>query len=167
MGSVAGGLTVQMIDPHQLKRFIPAALVAVALYVLFKPRFGEHDHPPRMSPERFDWIFGMGIGFYDGFLGPGTGTFFAMAFSLCLGFNLVKATVRTKVMNFASNIGSLILFICLGRVLFLPGVVMGVGQWLGARLGSGLVLTRGAKFVRPVFITAVVALCARLLYDVW
>jgi hypothetical protein len=165
IGALLGALAVQLIHPELLKRFIPILLLAVAGYVLFKPQFGERDIHPRITPVKFDWVFGLGIGFYDGFFGPGTGTFFAMAFALGLGFNLIKATAHTKVMNFASNIASLILFMSLGQVLFAAGLTMGVGQWLGARLGSRMVLARGAKFIRPVFVTMVVAITLKLLRD--
>lgn len=162
-GALLGSLTVQAFDPELLKRFIPVVLIGVAAYVFFKPQFGERDLPPRMSRQRFEWIFCVGIGFYDGLLGPGTGTFFAMAFALGLGFNLVKATAHSKVMNFASNLASLLIFVSLGQVLFVTGIVMGIGQWLGARLGSDLVLRGGAKFIRPIFLIVVLAICVKLL----
>jgi uncharacterized membrane protein YfcA len=132
---------------------------------LLKPQLGEHDLHPRMRRGVFDATFGLGIGFYDGFFGPGTGMFWAMAFVLGLGFNLTRATGATKVMNFASNIASLIMFILGGHVLYVAGLVMGVGQLLGARLGSRMVVKRGAKFIRPVFITVSLAITAKLLYD--
>ena len=112
-------------------------------------------------------LFGLGIGFYDGFFGPGTGTFWAMAFVVGLGFNLTSATGYTKVMNFASNLGSLVFFLIGGKVLFVAGLTMGAGQWLGARIGSRLVVKRGTNFIRPVFLTVVLALTLKLLYDAY
>ena len=94
-------------NPSALKRVIPILLLAVALCVLFKPELGAEDRRPRMPRVWFDLLFGLGIGFYDGFFGPGTGTFWTMAFVLGLGFNLTRATGYTKVMNFASNLSSL------------------------------------------------------------
>jgi uncharacterized protein len=167
LGALLGSSAVQLFDPELLKRFIPIILLAVAGYVLFRPKFGELDIHPRMTPIRFDLMFGLGIGFYDGFLGPGTGTFFTMAFALGLGFNLIRATAHTKVMNFASNLASLILFLSFGQVWFAAGLTMGVGQWLGARLGSRMVLARGAKFIRPVFVMMVVAITLKLLRDAY
>lgn len=167
VGALLGAVAVQYLDPNLLKRFIPVMLLAVALYVFFKPKFGEQDIHPRMTPGRFNLVFCLGIGFYDGFFGPGTGTFFAMAFALGLGFNLIKATAHTKVMNFASNLASLILFLCLKQVWFVAGLTMGVGQWLGAWLGSRMVLRGGARFIRPVLILVVVAITAKLLRDAY
>jgi uncharacterized membrane protein YfcA len=104
------------------------------------------------------------IGFYDGFFGPGTGTFWAMAYITIMGFNLTKATAHTKVMNFASNVASLGVFLWGGHVHAPAGVCMGLGQLVGARLGARTVIRRGTKFIRPVFITVVLAVTARLLY---
>ncbi len=167
VGALLGSIAVQLIDPSLLKRFIPVMLLAVAGYVFFKPKFGEQDIHPRMSTIKFDWIFCLGIGFYDGFFGPGTGTFFTMAFALGPGFNLIKATAHTKVMNFASNIASLVFFLAMKQVWFVAGLTMGSGQWLGARIGSRMVLRGGAKLIRPIFITMVLAITAKLLWDVY
>lgn len=166
-GAILGALAVQQLDPAFLKRFIPALLLAVAVYLFFKPALGEMESRPRLPRGAFDALFGLGLGFYDGFFGPGTGTFWAMAFVLGLGFHLTKATAQTKAMNFASNIASLALFLAAGQVLFVAGLVMGAGQWLGARLGARLVVKRGTRFIRPVFLTVVVALTLKLLYDAY
>jgi uncharacterized protein len=166
-GAIFGSLTVQQLDPAFLKRFIPALLLGLAVYFFFKPALGERDVPARLPRGTFDALFGLGLGFYDGFFGPGTGTFWAMAFVLGLGFHLTKATAQTKAMNFASNVASLALFLAAGQVLFAAGLVMGAGQWLGARLGARLVVRRGARFIRPVFLAVVVTLTVKLIYDAY
>jgi uncharacterized membrane protein YfcA len=167
IGAALGAIVVQRVDPSFLRRVLPLLLIAVALYTLFKPQLGARDLQPRMKRGWFDLIFGLGIGFYDGFFGPGTGTFWAMAFVLCLGFNLTRATGYTKVMNFASNLSSLGFFLLGGNVHFIPGLVMGMGQLLGARLGAGMVIRKGTKFIRPVFLSVVFALTLKLLYDAY
>jgi uncharacterized membrane protein YfcA len=156
---------VQRLDPATLKQIIPVALIAIALYVFFKPQLGAADIRPRMAPRGFYAMAGLGLGFYDGFIGPGTGTFWTMAFMLGLGFNLTKATGYTKVMNLASNVTSLVFFALAGQVYLAAGIVMGVGQLLGARLGARMVVTRGTRFIRPVFLMAVLAVTLKLLYD--
>src|SRR6266850_6234124 len=158
MGAAAGTLVVQRLDPIFLKRAIPVFLVLVAMYALLKPSLGAEDLHPRMRRSWFDVVFGLALGFYDGFLGPGTGTFWTMAFMVGLGFNMTKATGYTKVMNLASNLSSLFFFLQAGRVNFVPGLAMGVGQLVGARIGSGMVITRGTRFIRPVFLSMVLAL---------
>ncbi len=132
---------------------------------LVRPQLGEKDIHPRISRTKFDFIFAFGIGVYDGFLGPGTGTFLALAFMLGLGFNLSKATANTKALNWASNLASLILFLLARKVWFVAGLVMGAGQWLGARAGSRMVITRGTKFIRPVFLTMVILITLKMIYD--
>jgi len=166
-GAALGSLVVEQMARWLLERFIPILLVAVAIYILVKPQLGAQERRPRMNRVVFDVLFGLGIGFYDGFLGPGTGTFWTMAFMLALGFNMLRATAYAKVMNFGSNLSSLGVFLLAGRVYCLEGLVMGVGQLLGARLGARMVITRGTKFIRPIFIAVVLALSVKLLYDAY
>lgn len=163
-GAAVGTLVVQRLDPAFLRRIIPILLLAVAGFVLLKPRLGETDVHPRLGRAGFDLASGLLLGFYDGFFGPGTGTFWALACLLGLGFNLTKATGYTKVMNFASNLGSLLLFLLGGQVYFGAGLVMGAGQLLGAQWGAAMVVRRGARFIRPVFLVVVLALTLKLLY---
>jgi uncharacterized membrane protein YfcA len=167
VGAALGALAVQQLDPSFLKRAIPVLLIGVAIYILLKPRLGAEDLHPRMARRVFDLTFGLLLGFYDGFFGPGVGTFWMMAFMLGLGFNMTRATGYAKVMNFASNVSSLAFFLLGGNVWFTAGLVMGVGQVIGAKIGAGMVIARGTKFIRPVFISVVLALTLKLLYDAY
>src|SRR5258706_2970921 len=164
-GAALGTVSVQHVNRELLQRGIPLVLLAVAIYTLLRPRLGEKDLHPRMSRRGFDVLFGLGLGFYDGFLGPGTGPFWTVAFMLSLGFNMTRATAYTKVMNFASNVGSLALFAIAGTIYYIPGLAMGAGQLIGAQLGAGIVMKRGTRFIRPVFIAVVLALICKLIYD--
>ena len=165
VGAALGAVVVQKIDPSFLRRAIPVLLILVAAYVLWKPKLGTEDLHPRMDRAAFDMLFGLALGFYDGFFGPGTGTFWAMAYMLGLGFNMTRATGYTKVMNFASNLSSLALFLLGRKVVFVMGLTMGIGQLLGARIGSRMVISRGTRFIRPIFLAVVLALTLKLLYD--
>jgi hypothetical protein len=167
LGAALGALAVQRVDPSFLRRAIPILLIGVAIYTMVKPRLGAEDLHPRMGRRAFDLTFGLLLGFYDGFFGPGTGTFWTMAFMLGLGFNMTRATGYSKVMNFASNVSSLALFLLGRNVWFAAGLTMGVGQLLGAKIGSQMVIARGTKFIRPVFISVVLALTLKLLYDAY
>ncbi len=164
-GAALGSLAVQTLDPAFLRRVIPVLLFIIALSMLVSPKLGQADVRERMGKTPFYFLFGLGIGFYDGFFGPGTGTFWAMAFVLGLGFNLARATAYTKVMNFTSNLVALVFFLSNGLVSFPEGIVMGIGQFAGARIGSRLVITRGSRFIRPVFIAVVLAITAKLLWQ--
>lgn len=164
IGAFAGTMTVQVISADTLKHVIPVLLIIIFLYVLCTPKLGETHRAHRMVPWLFYLIFGCGIGFYDGFFGPGTGSFWTIALVLLLGFNLKKATAQTKALNFTSNIVSLATFIVGGHVAVLAGVTMGVGQIIGAYAGSHLVLKRGTGFIRVFFLCVVAITIAKLLW---
>jgi len=167
LAAVGGAYAVQFLDRAFLQKAIPVLLAGVAVVLFLRPKLGAQDHPPRLPRPAFDWVAGLLLGFYDGVFGPGAGTFWALAVVFGLGFNLTRATGHTKAMNCASNLGALLLFALAGQVLWLAGAVMGVGQVLGARLGARLVVARGTRFIRPVFIAVVLALTAKLIYETW
>jgi uncharacterized protein len=163
IGAVLGALAVQRIQPDFLRTIIPFLLIAIAVYFLVRPQLGDIDAHPRWRAGAFHFTFGLALGFYDGFFGPGTGSFWAMAYVLLLGFNLTKATAHTKLMNFTSNAASLVMFLLAGKAHMVAGLVMGAGQLLGAWLGARMVIARGARFIRPIFIAVVLAISVRLL----
>lgn len=163
-GALVGAWTVQRIDTSQLALVIPWLLVVILVYTIFRPEIGRETRAPVMSERAFWLLAGLGLGFYDGFFGPGTGSFWTIALVLLLGQNFMAATGHTKVMNAASNLAALALFIAAGRVHWAAGGVMAVGQIAGARMGAGLVVKKGARFVRPVFLTIVTLTIARLAY---
>ena len=167
LAAAGGALAVTHLDRDFLRWAIPFLLLAIALYTGFRPRLGEASRQPRLPAAVFAIGFGVLLGFYDGFFGPGTGSFWTIAYVLVQGLDLRRATAHTKSMNFASNIFSLACFLTVGRghLHWSAGLVMGVGQWLGARLGARLVITRGTRFIRPVFLSVVIALTLKLLWD--
>lgn len=166
-GALSGAIVVGIVPSLWLKKLIPFLLFAIAILLYFAKNFGMKPGRPRMAVPLFMAVFGLGIGFYDGFFGPGTGTFWAMAFVWLLGKDLREATASTKLMNFTSNIVSLAFFLWRGAVHFLPGIAMAAGQFIGGWLGTRLVLTRGSKFIRPVMILAAIVLAAKLFLDNW
>ena len=165
IGSALGTLRVQQIGPSALKQAIPFMLIGFALYFIFSPRIGEEDRQQRINFSLFSLLVGLGVGFYDGFFGPGTGSFFAIAFVALAGFNLSKATAYSKLLNFTSNIASLIFFMLGGKILWQVGIIMGVGQFIGARLGSKMVVSKGSKIIRPLLVAMSLIMSARLLWQ--
>jgi uncharacterized protein len=165
IGAALGASAVQRLDPGFLRAVIPYLLLTIAIYTILTPRLGRSDIHPRLPVRLFYPLFGIVLGFYDGFFGPGTGSFWVVALMLGLGYNMTKATGYTKVMNFSSNIVSLLVFIIGGHVSYAAGFTMGAGQALGARIGSRLVIKRGTSVVRPIFIIMVLAVTAKLFYD--
>lgn len=165
IGAVAGSWAVQTMAPGFIKHVIPFLLVLVLLYTIFSPNLGDEDFDPKMSHNVFFLLFGVGLGFYDGFFGPGTGSFWTAALCIFLGFNMAKAAGFTRIMNFTSNIVALSMFVIGGNVHYKVGVIMALGQIIGARMGSSLAIKRGAGFIRPVFFTVVLMTIIRLAYQ--
>jgi len=165
IGACLGTWAVQQIDPGFLNVLIPVLLLAIALYMLLARPAGDGERHPRIGRFWFYGVFGLLLGFYDGFFGPGVGSFWAVAFIAGLGFSLTKATGYTKVMNFTSNIVSCVLFLAGGFVLVVPALVMAAGQIIGARIGSGLVVRKGTTLIRPIFIAVVILTTLKLLYN--
>lgn len=165
LAAIAGSRVVTVVDPSQLRRLIPIALGVIVVYMAVKPDLGARQRPARMALVPFGLLFGMILGFYDGFLGPGTGSFWMMACVLVLGLDLRGATGVTKAMNLTSNVAALGFFLIAGKVDFLVGALMAAGQLLGAHLGSRVAIRGGARVIRPVFFTVVLAMAAKLTWD--
>jgi uncharacterized membrane protein YfcA len=165
IGAAIGTWAVQQVSSDILKYIIPFLLVGIIIYSFVKTNLGEIDNRARMNENIFYLIAGLTFGFYDGFFGPGVGSFWAIAFVVGLGYNLKKATGYTKVMNFTSNVVSLVIFIIGGYVIFTAGIVMAVGQIAGSKIGAELVIKRGAKFIRPIFITIVILTTMKIIYS--
>ncbi len=167
IGAAAGAWTVQMLDSDVLSDVVPFLLLVIALYAFFTPRLGEVSSVPKISERAFYILAGVGLGFYDGFFGPGAGSFWTILLVFGLGFDLMKATGYTKVMNFTSNIVSFVVFFIGGYIWFAGGACMAVGQIIGARIGSSLAMKRGVQFIRPLYITVVLATIVKLMWGRW
>ncbi len=165
VGAVLGASSVQLIDQSFLKAVIPWLLAAIAVYVLASPKLGDQDAKARLAPRTFAALAGLSLGFYDGFFGPGVGSFLVFAHVLLLGYNLLRASAHSKVMNFTSNFVSLLVFIIGGQVLWLIGLTMAAGQFIGAWCGTHLVIRQGARIVRPLLVLTSLAMTVRLVYQ--
>jgi uncharacterized protein len=163
VGSVAAGLLPQDV----FRDVLPVVLVAIAVYFLLKPNLSDADSIERLKPAVFSATLVPLIGFYDGIFGPGTGSFFMLAFVALAGFGLLKATAHTKLLNFSSNLGSLIVFAAMGVVLWKTALVMGAGQFAGARLGARFAMKNGARIIKPLLVTVCLGLAARLAWQAW
>lgn len=152
IGSALGTLLVLYIKADFLRLLLPVLTIGVGLYFLLCPKIGEDDRKRQLTENQFAIIVVMAIGFYDGFFGPGAGSFYALAYVTLAGFNLTKATAHTKVLNFTSNIAGLLFFIFSGKVIWMVGLVMLVGQVIGARVGARIVISKGKKLIRPMLI---------------
>lgn len=165
LGAAGGAWAVQRVNPGLLRPAIPILLALIALALLLKPELGRIARPARMEFLPFSIGFGLLLGFYDGFFGPGTGTFWMMACLLVMGRDLLGATAHTKVMNLASNLASLSVFLATGQVRFAIGLSMAAGQLAGGWLGAHTAVRGGARVIRPLFLGVVIALAAKLSWD--
>lgn len=163
--ALLGTWTVTQVSNEWLKKVVPWLLLGIAVYALLSPRFGSQPVRARLSPGAFAWLGGLTLGFYDGFFGPGTGSFWTLGCLSLLGLELTRATGYTKMVNLVSNIASVLVFLAAGSIWFGVAAVMVAGQLVGARLGTGLVIRHGAPFIRVVFLLVVFALVVKLLWD--
>lgn len=164
IGAAIGAWLIQQLDPGFIKHIIPILLLAVFVYTLMSPDLGVKRRDAIMSKGWFFVIFGLGLGFYDGFFGPGTGSFWTAGLMVLLGYDMTRAAGATRIMNFTSNVVALSLFIVGNNVLYSAGICMAIGQVLGARIGSTLAIKNGARFIRPIFLSVVFLTIARLGY---
>lgn len=164
VGSGVGTILVQLSPPEFLQKALPFVIGTVGVYTLFSPNLGKLETTPKMSQKLYERTIAPLIGLYDGYFGPGTGTFFSLSQVVLRGRDLVQATARAKLLNFATNIASLIFFILGGQVVWVVGLVMMAGQLVGAYLGSHMVVKGGAKFIRPVIVVVCFCMVAKLVW---
>ena len=162
-GATLGVLLVQSIQTRLLDLIIPLLLVAVSLYVLISPRMTDEDAHHRLTARAYAPVVGL-IGFYDGFFGPGTGTFFSTSLVALRGYGLTRATGLTKLLNLTSNIASVLFFALGGKMLWLLGLCMAAGAMTGGWLGSHSAIRFGARLIRPLLVVISLGLTARLLW---
>lgn len=164
-----GSYVLTIVSNDFMKPLLLVILILLAIYTFIKKDFGSHK-PKEISEKKLIYygiLISSFIGFYDGFIGPGTGSFLIVAFIVILGFDFLHASANAKMVNIASNIGSLILFISKGKILWAMAIPMafcnGLGGWIGARLA----IKRGNQFIRVFFLIVVVGTLLRLSYDVF
>lgn len=166
-GSFVGAWTVTVISPEFLRRLLPFVLLAVLLYTLARKDMGR-DHAPRLSGRQQTWAacgIATVLGFYDGFFGPGTGSFFVFLFVRALGYDFLNASAAAKLLNTATNLAAVILFALKGHVWWHYALALAVANVAGSLLGTHLALKHGAAFVRVVFLFVVSALILKTGYD--
>ncbi|MDL2407940.1 TSUP family transporter [Rhizobium calliandrae] len=165
IGGMLGAALATIMPGDILRIVLPFLLIAIALYFAFKPNLNDMEKHGRMSAALLGFTFVPLIGFYDGAFGPGTGSFFMLAFVTLVGFGMLKATAHTKLLNFGSNLGGLIVFTFSGVILWKVGLTMGLGQFLGAQAGSRLAMRIGAKLIKPLLVIVCIAFAIKLLAD--
>jgi hypothetical protein len=163
-GSALGAFTVQRLDPAFLAGFVPILLVAMATYYLVAPRMGDEDRHNRIGKAGLVVVSAV-IGFYDGFFGPGTGSFLTTALVALVGLRLVRAMAHARLLNFATNIAALATMIIGGKVVWLAGLAMACGSIIGNQIGAHTAMRFHGRGVRPLLVVMSLALTVKLLSD--
>ena len=164
IGSMLGSWLVLQIDASVLLAYLPILLILVGLYFLFSPNIGDVERKRKLSLTAFAIVICPLLGFYDGFIGPGTGSFMALSFVLFCGYSLSKATANAKVLNFTSNVSALLYFMVFGEVFWLMGLVMIAGQLIGAFFGAKMALEKGSALIRPIVVIVCFVMSANILF---
>ena len=167
VASFAGAWLVTVVSAEFLRKLLPAVLLMVLLYTLAKKELGLN-HAPRFSGRKEAWVaagIGALIGFYDGFFGPGTGSFFVFLFVRLLGYDFLSASASAKLLNTATNGAALILFAAKGHIWWHFVLAMALANVVGSLLGTRLALKHGTGFVRVVFMGVVSALILKTSFD--
>jgi uncharacterized membrane protein YfcA len=167
VASAVGAWTVRQIDASILERVLPFILLTLWIYVAVKKNLGDKESHSRLPASIFYPTAGSVFGFYDGFLGPGTGSFWTVSQVSLAGMDLKQATAATKPSNFASNLGALVFFLIAGQTVILVGLIMAAGQIAGSWVGSHLVIKHQPRFIRPFFLAVVAATVLKLFWDLW
>jgi uncharacterized membrane protein YfcA len=167
VGGFLGAWAVTVLPSGFLRKLLPVVLLAVLLYTLVRKDMGR-EHAPRLAGRAQTaaaCAIGLLLGFYDGFFGPGTGSFFVFLFVRVLGYDFLNASAAAKLLNTATNFAALLLFAWKGHVWWQYAAALAVANVLGSLLGTHLALKHGASFVRVVFILVVSALICKTGYD--
>jgi uncharacterized protein len=162
---IAGALCVRFLPRAVLEVLIPVLLIVIAAYFALSPRIKDADAHARLSALAFGLTAPVAVGFYDGIFGPGAGSFYMLAFVTLLGYGVVRATAHTKLLNLASNVGSLLLYAATGAVVWPVGIAMAGASLLGAQIGSRLALRLGSRIIRPLLVVVSGLMALRLLLD--
>ena len=165
LGAGVGVLMVSAAPKALLSIIMPVLLLAVALYFALSPRLTDEASEPILPMAAFSFGLAPAVGFYDGFFGPGTGSFFMLALVSVFGLGVVEATARTKLFNFTSNVAALVMFLFTAKIVWVAGLVMGVAQVIGAYAGAHVAIRNGARIIRPLLVVVCLAMAAKLLFD--
>lgn len=165
VGGGVGALIASHVPGRFLGAAIPFLLVGIALFFALKPNLSDEDRTRRLTTGLFAAFAVPAVALYDGIFGPGAGSFYMLSFVLLAGFGLLKATAHTKLLNLGSNLGSLCVFAVNGAIFWKLGLMMGVGQLIGAQIGSRLAMRGGAKIIKPLLVISCIAMATKLLSD--
>ena len=161
----SGAMIAHAVPVGVLRLVMPVVLIGIAAFFALKPGLTDAARGQRIGPTVFAVTVVPLIGAYDGVFGPGAGSLYMMAFVMLAGFGVLKATAHTKMLNFASNLGSLAVFATTGATWWTLGLAMGAAQVLGSMIGARLALRIGARMIKPLLVVTSTLMALRLLWQ--
>lgn len=169
IASFSGSFLLTQMSNRFMKPIILIVLVFVAIYSFTKKNFGQHMHKELSHQKQilFAVLISLVIGFYDGFIGPGAGSFLVLAFISLLGFDFLQASAHAKLINLATNLGSILLFFIKGHIIWQMAIPMAICNAMGGIIGARLAIAKGNQFIRIFFLLVVMATLLRFSYDVF
>lgn len=169
LAALLGAYSVSMIDNRVIKPVILVVLIGVAVYTYFNKQFGIQKHKNHSVAKQLGLAaaFGLIIGFYDGLIGPGTGSFLILVFIAVLGFDFIGASAHAKMVNLATNLAAILYFSTTGHVLFQYALPMAAFNIAGAFFGAKLALLKGNSFVRIFFLIVVFGTIIKFAFELW
>ena len=169
LSAFAGSELLTIVHNDFMKPVLLVVLSLVAVYTFIKKDFGQHTEKNHSKKQQllYSILISIIIGFYDGFIGPGAGSFLVMAFIVLMGFDFLNASAHAKMVNLATNFGSIILFILKGKILWAVALPMAVCNAAGGFVGARLAINKGNKFIRIFFLLVVTLTLLRFAYDVF
>jgi uncharacterized membrane protein YfcA len=169
VASNAGAMSLSLINPNLLKPFVLILLILIAMYTFIKKDLGSIQTKtlPVRKQIMLGSLIGIAVGFYDGFFGPGTGSFLVLGFVVVLGFDFIAASAYSKVINCVTNVSALVVFIRQGNYLLELAILMAIFNSTGSIVGSRIAMKKGNDFVRTIFFIVVAIMIARYSYDVF
>lgn len=165
----SGSALLTYVSNDFMKPLLLVVLSLLVIYTYAKKNFGQQADKSHSAKQQLIYavLISFFIGFYDGFIGPGTGSFLVLAFITLLGFDFLQASANAKMVNLATNFGSIVLFIIKGKIIWMVAIPMAICNAVGGFIGAKLAISRGNKFIRIFFLIVVIGTLIRFAYDVF
>jgi len=169
VAAFSGSKLLTMVSNHFMKPLLLVVLIVVAVYTWVNKNFGNHTKKNHSVKKQWGYavLVSLVIGFYDGFIGPGAGSFLVLSFISLLGFDFLRASAYAKFVNLATNLGSVVFFAASGKIIYTIALPMAICNGMGGWLGARLALLKGNTFIRIFFLIVVTGTIIRFAYDVF
>ena len=169
VAAFCGSKLLTVVSNHFMKPLLLVVLIAVVIYTLLNKNFGNHTEKSHSVKKEWWYavLISLVIGFYDGFIGPGAGSFLVLSFVALLGYDFLRASAHAKFVNLATNLGSIVFFAASGKIIYAIALPMAVCNGVGGLLGARFALLKGNAFIRIFFLIVVTGTIIRFAYDVF